>query len=95
MLLSISLLFVMVVAWLAVTALFIILAIVRAVVSLREEDQLFIDPGEDRLLAEQRAIVGKLERIRPYMIGSLVASVGLGLLTFAYWVYVQLTSPGG
>jgi len=94
MLLSVSLVFVMLVAWLGVTALLILLAIVRAVVSLREEDQLYIDPGEEKLLAEQREIVAKLDRLRPYLIGSLVASVVLGLATFGLWVYRQLTTAG-
>ncbi|OFV81870.1 MAG: hypothetical protein A3D93_02160 [Acidobacteria bacterium RIFCSPHIGHO2_12_FULL_67_30] len=94
MLLSVSVVFVMLVAWLAVTALLIVLAIVRAVISLREEDQLYIDPGEEKLLAEQREIVAKLDRLRPYLIGSLVASVVLGLATFGLWVYRQLTTAG-
>ena len=90
MLLSVSLVFVMLVAWLGVTALLILLAIVRAVVSLREEDQLYIDPGEEKLLAEQREIVAKLDRLRPYLIWSFTASVVLGLATFGLWVYRQL-----
>lgn len=90
MLLSVSLVFVMLVAWLGVTALLILLAIVRAVISLREEDQLYIDPGEEKLLAEQREIVAKLDRLRPYLIGCFVASVVLGLITFGLWVYRQL-----
>ena len=90
MLLSASLLFLMLVGWLAVTALLIVLAFVRAVVSLREEDQLYIDPGEDRLLREQQEIVSKLEHLRPYLIGSFVASIVLGLATFGLWVYQQL-----
>lgn len=90
MLLSVSLLFVLLIAWLAVTALLIVLAIARAVISLREEDQLYIDPGEERLLKEQREIITKLERLRPYLIGSFVGSVALGLATFGLWVYQQL-----
>lgn len=90
MLLSVSLLLVMLVTWLALTALVIVLAILRAVVTLREEDQLYIDPGEEKLLAEQREIGARLERLRPYLLGSLVASVVLGLATFGLWVYQQL-----
>ena len=90
MLLSVSLVFVMLAAWLGVTALLIGLAIIRAVIGLREEDQLFIDPGEEHLLREQRELVAKLERLRPYLIGSFVVSVVLGLATFGLWVYRQL-----
>ena len=94
MLLSVSLVIVMLVAWLAVTAVLIALAIVRATISLREEDQLYIDPGEEKLLAEHRQIIGKLERIRPYLIASFVASVVLGLATLGLWIWQQLTGPG-
>ena len=87
---EISLVFVMLVAWLGVTALLVVLFIVRAVVSLREADQLYIDPGEEKLLAEQRELVAKLDRLRPYLIGCFVASAVLGLATFGLWVYRQL-----
>lgn len=90
MLLIASPIFLMLVGWLAVTALLIVLAIVRAVVSLREEDQLYIDPGEERLLREQQEVVTKLERLRPYLIGCFVASIVIGLATFGLWVYQQL-----
>lgn len=95
MLLSISLLVsALLVVWLAVTAVCIILAIYRAVLGLREEDQLYIDPGEERLLREQKELVARLDRLRPYFIGTLIASVVLALATFGVWVYEQLTGPG-
>ncbi|MDA2912999.1 hypothetical protein MYX77_03390 [Acidobacteriia bacterium AH_259_A11_L15] len=90
MLLSLSLLMGLLVAWLAATAVLIVLAVIRAVIGLREEDQLFIIPGEERLLREQREIVAKLERLRPYLIGSLVASIVLGLATLGVLFYQQL-----
>ncbi len=90
MLLSLSLLMGLLVAWLAATAVLIVLAVIRAVIGLREEDQLFIIPGEERLRREQREIVAKLERLRPYLIGSLVASIVLGLATLGVLFYQQL-----
>ncbi len=78
------------VAWLAATAVLIVLAVIRAVICLREEDQLFISPGEEQLLREQREIAAKLERLRPYLIGSLVASIVLGLATLGVLFYQQL-----
>lgn len=97
MLLSVSLVFGMLVAWLVVTAIFIALWIRRAMLGLREEDVLYIDPGEDRLLREQREVSGEIERLRPYLVGSLVAAIVLGLATFGAWVYQQLftSSAGG
>ncbi|MEE9234437.1 MAG: hypothetical protein V3U28_03240 [Candidatus Acidoferrales bacterium] len=90
MLLSLSLVMGLLVAWLAATALLIVLAVIRAVICLREEDQLFISPGEEQLLREQREIAAKLERLRPYLIGSLVASIVLGLATLGVLFYQQL-----
>lgn len=94
MLLSVSLLFGMLVAWLAVTAVCIVLAIYRAVIGLREEDQLYIDPGEERLLREQQEVVARLDRLRPYFLGTLITSIVLLLVTFGLWVYLELTGPG-
>jgi len=90
MLLSVSLLFGMLIAWLAVTLVFILLCIYRAVIGLREEDVLYIDPGEEKLLREQREVNLKIERLRPVLIGSFVVVVVLGLATFALWVIQQL-----
>ncbi len=90
MLLSISLLFGLLIAWLVVTAVFIILWIYRAVIGLREDEVLYIDPGESRLLEAQKQIGGKIERLRPFLIGTFVLVVVLGLATFGLWVYQQL-----
>ena len=90
MLLAVSLLFGLLVAWLVVTAFCILLAVYRAMIGLREEDQLFIDPGEERLLREQKEIAARIERLNPYILGSMILSVVLGVATFAYWVYLRL-----
>jgi hypothetical protein len=90
MLLGVTLVSGMLIAWLAMTAVVIVLAVWRAVVALREEDQLFIDPGEEHLAREQQEIVAKLERIRPWLVWTFAASVVLGLATFGVWVYQSL-----
>lgn len=90
MLLGVSLVLGLLVAWLVVTAVLIFLAIWRAVIGLREEDQLFIDPGEAHLAREQREIVSKLERLRPYILGLLITSIVLAVATFAAWVLGEL-----
>lgn len=94
MLLSVSLVIGMLIAWLVVTAVFIILWVYRSVLGLREEDVLYIDPGEEGKLKEQQELSGRFDRLRPFFIGSLVVSILLGLATFGVWVYQQLTGPG-
>ncbi len=90
MLLGVSLVFGLLTAWLVVTAVMIFFLVWRAVIGLREEDQLFIDPGEERLAREQVEIVSKLERLRPYVIGSVAGSIVLAVTTFAVWVLQEL-----
>lgn len=91
MLLSVSLVFGMLIAWLVVTLFFIILCVYRAVISLQEEDVLYIDPGEDKLLQEQKEVNAKIERLRPVLMGTLAVVVVLGLATFGLWVFQQLS----
>ena len=91
MLLGVSLVFGLLIAWLVVTAVLIFFLVWRAVIGLREEDQLFIDPGEERLAREQVEIVSKLERLRPYVIGSVTGSIVLAVVTFAVWVLQELS----
>lgn len=91
MLLSVSLVLWMLITWLVVTAVFIGLWIYRAVIGLREEDMLYIDPGEENLLREQKEVNAKIERLRPFLIGAFVAVIVLGLATFGVWVYQQLS----
>jgi hypothetical protein len=76
---------------LVITFVFIILCIYRATISLKEEDVLYIDPGEDKLLQEQKEVNAKIERLRPVLIGTFVLVVLLGLATFGLWVFQQLS----
>ncbi|MFQ5694400.1 MAG: hypothetical protein ACE5HB_00260 [Terriglobia bacterium] len=84
----------MLIVWLVVTAVVIGLAAYRAAIAVREEDVLYIDPGEERLLKEQAEIGAKLEKLGKLLTYLIIASVVLGLITFGLWVYEALTSPG-
>lgn len=90
MLLSISLVFGMLIVWLVVTAAFFVVWIYKAVLGLREEDSLFIDPGEESQRRDQKEMFAKMDRIRPIFLGTLIASLALGFVTFGLWVYQQL-----
>lgn len=84
-------LFILLAIWLAVTAVAIGLAIYRGVYVLHEEDQLFLDPGEEHLRREQQQIISKVERISPWLMAAVVGSVVLGLATLGYWIYESLS----
>ena len=73
--------------WGVITAVFVVLMIYRSLLSMREEDQIFLDPVEARQEAEQREIMSRVERITPYAKGFGIASVGLLVASGALWVY--------
>lgn len=92
MLLGVSLVVGLLIAWGAVVLFLIVIAVWRSVLSMREEDQLFIDPGEEHLAREQRAMMAKVDRLRPYFIAGITGTVLLGVITFAVWVFQSLWS---
>jgi len=92
MLLSVSLVLGMLIGWLAITAVCIAVAIYKAVIGLREEEVLYIDPGEDRQRQEQAALASRLERVGKLFWITLALSIATGVVTFAVWVYERLTS---
>jgi hypothetical protein len=92
MLLSISLILGMLILWLAITAVCIGMAAYRGIVSLREEESLYIDAGEEGKLREQAKVAAQVERISKLFWITFGLSVAFGVLTFGLWVYQQLTT---
>ena len=90
MLLAVSLFMGMLYVWIVVTAFFLLIWAWRALVGLHEEEQLFIDQGESHLARDQAEVFQQMDKLRPYFLGSLFASVVLGITTFGTWVYQQL-----
>ena len=75
------------VIWAAITAVLVILMIYRSLIGLKEDDQLFLDSAENRLEAEQQALLNRIHRLQPY-IRSLAAASGVVLITIAgIWIY--------
>lgn len=76
--------------WGVITAVFVVLMIYRSLLSMREEDQLFLDPAEARQEAEQREIIQRVQRITPYAKGFGIASGGLLVLSGALWLHQSM-----
>jgi hypothetical protein len=96
MLSGISPLMWMLFAWGAVTVVFVILMIYRSLFSLREDDQLFLNPGESLLEREQTEIRQRISRITPYTKGFGFASAALAVVIAGVWIYqgiMQFTRP--
>ena len=78
-------------AWGAVTAAFVALMIYRSLITMREDDQLFLDPNQKAAEAEQVAIQNKLSRLRPYTKGLGYASACLAVGIVGLWIYQAMT----
>jgi hypothetical protein len=80
--------------WGIVTALLIVLLIYRSMISMKEDDQLFLDSAQSNLEQEQREVRTRLERLAPYT-KALGATSGLLLVGMAgLWLYQQFSSQG-
>lgn len=81
----------MLLAWGAVTTAFVLLMIYRSLITMREDDQLFLDAAQKAAAAEQQEIQKKLSRLRPYTKGLGVASACLGAGVVGLWVYQAMS----
>ena len=80
------------IAWGIVTGVLIILLIYRSTLTMKEDDQLFLDESSSGMAAEQRELIAKVNKINP-LVKVLGASSGLMILVVAGWaVYIGLNS---
>lgn len=80
------------IAWGAITTVFVVLLIYRSLLSMKEDDQLFLNPAESKLEAEQREIMMRLNRLSPYTKSLGFASALLLVIMAGAWVYQGITS---
>jgi hypothetical protein len=78
------------IAWGAVTGVLVLIMIYRSLISMKEDDQLFLDPAESKLQEEQQQILRRIHRIDPYAKGFGAASVGLLLASAGFFMYEAL-----
>jgi hypothetical protein len=55
------------IAWGAFTAVLIVLLIYRGTLTMHEDDQLFLDSAEDHMQKEQQELIGRMNRITPWV----------------------------
>jgi uncharacterized membrane-anchored protein YhcB (DUF1043 family) len=80
------------IAWGIVTGILVILLIYRSTLTMKEDDQLFLDESSSGMAAEQRELIAKVNKINP-LVKVLGASSGLMILVVAGWaVYIGLNS---
>jgi uncharacterized membrane-anchored protein YhcB (DUF1043 family) len=80
------------IAWGIVTGVLIILLIYRSTLTMKEDDQLFLDESSSVMATEQRELIAKVNKISP-LVKVLGVCSGLMILVVAGWaVYIGLNS---
>jgi hypothetical protein len=80
------------IAWGIVTGILIILLFYRSRLTMREDDQLFLDESASSMATEQRQLIAKVNKINP-LVKLVGAASGLMILVIAGWaVYIGLNS---
>ena len=88
---GVSLLTISLVIWGLVTAVFTILMMYRSLVTMREDDQLFLNSTDSKMEQEQREVLRRITRLTPYAKGFGLASAGLLVVSAALWAYQAMT----
>jgi uncharacterized membrane protein YhfC len=81
---------ILLILWAAVTVLFVGLLIYRSLVGMKEEDTLILSPAEAKMEQEQREILIRLTKIRPYLLGLGWLSAALLASALGLWIYEKL-----
>jgi hypothetical protein len=80
-------LFCLFVAWGVVTAALLIFALYRWGLSVREDDQMFLAPGEERIAADQRVMFQKIAKTTAPLVTLAVLSAVLLIASVSLWLY--------
>ncbi len=87
-----SLITLLLIVWAVLTAILILLVIYRSTLTMREDDQLFLDESASHMEEEQKQILAKVHKINPF-VNLLGATSGVLILVIAgMWVYKGLSN---
>ncbi len=77
-------------SWASVTVVLVGLLIYRALIGMREEDQLFLASGEEHIAREQQVLQGRIASINKFAVWLGVLSGALLIAVAAMWVYANI-----
>ena len=78
------------IVWGVITAVLVILLIYRSTLSMREDDQLFLDESESHMQQEQQQVIARLNQLT-WPLRILGGASGLLILWIAgLWIYTGL-----
>jgi len=77
-------------SWASVTVVLVGLLIYRALIGMREEDQLFLASGEEHMAQEQQVLQTRISHVNKFAVwlGVLSALLLIGMATM--WVYANI-----
>jgi hypothetical protein len=75
------------IAWGVITVVLTVLVVYRGTLSVREDDQIFIDDAEQQHYKEQQAIIARMSRLTRPIIALAVMSGVLLIACASVWLY--------
>jgi hypothetical protein len=85
-------LFGLVMVWGISTAVLVVLLIYRGTLTMREDDQLFLDQAESHMEKEQMEIMQRADRLGPFIRVFGAASGALIIVIAGVWFYQAITA---
>jgi len=79
------------IAWIALTVVLIVLLIYRGTLTMHEDDQLFLDTAEDHMQKEQVELMGKMDRLTPWVRLCGAGSAVLLVLMAGFYLFEHMT----
>ena len=79
------------VVWGGLTVVFIVLLIYRGTLNMHEDDQLFLDEAESHMAREQQELIGRMNRIQPWVWVFGSSSAALIMVIAGMFVYTHMT----
>jgi hypothetical protein len=79
-------------SWGVITSVLVGVLVYRGILSLKEDDQIFIDTAEQHYYQEQQAIIARMSRLKGPIIALSLLSGALFLTTVGLWIYQGYSS---
>jgi hypothetical protein len=77
-------------SWASVTVVLVGLLIYRALIGMREEDQLFLASGEEHIAREQQVLQARIANVNKFAVWLGVLSGVLLIAVASMWVYSNI-----
>ena len=79
------------IVWCVFTAVLVILLIYRGTLTMHEDDQLFLDSAEDHMQKEQMELIGRMDRLTPWVRVCGAGSAVLLVVMAGLYIFQNLT----